>query len=73
MIARTTQITLMREDGQIFDEDNFTITIDDESGGEFVVVRDLCDDPHEIRICPTEWPELREAINQMVINCKEND
>lgn len=74
MITRTTQITLMKEeDGNIFDEGNFTLTIGDECGGEFVKVREESDEPREILIDPTEWPMLREAIDTMVNYCKEID
>jgi hypothetical protein len=70
MITRTTQITLMKEDGNTFDEDNWVVSIDDESCGEFVIVRDQYDEPSELRIDPKEWPTLREAIDTMIKGCK---
>jgi hypothetical protein len=70
MITRTTQVTLMKEDGRTFDEDNWVVSIDDEGSGEFVIVRNQCDEPSELRIDPKEWPTLREAIDTMIGSCK---
>ena len=70
-MIRTTQVTVMKDGGCTFDEENYVITIEDEANGEFVVMRELCDvKDSEIRIDPKEWPELREAIDLMISNCK---
>jgi hypothetical protein len=71
MITRTTQVTLMQEDGNVFDECNWVVSIDDESAGEFVILRDQCDEPSELRIDPEEWPTLREAIDKMIGECNK--
>jgi hypothetical protein len=58
---------------RIFSEMATTISIDDESGGEFVVVRQNADrlQAGEIQITPEEWPSLRSAINKMVMMCRD--
>jgi hypothetical protein len=66
MIARTTQVTLMKEDGNTFDEGNFVLTIEDEGSGEWVKIVEQQDEEHNIRIDPTEWPMLLEAIDGMM-------
>jgi hypothetical protein len=66
MIARTTEITLMKEDGNTFDEGNFVLAIEDEGSGEWVKIVEQQDEEHNIRIDPAEWPVLREAIDKMM-------
>lgn len=55
-----------------FSERATIIEIDDEAGGEFVVIRQQTDEPHEQRIAidVTEWPALRAAINRAVRTCR---
>jgi hypothetical protein len=70
MIARTTEITLMKVGGNTFDEGNYTISIVDEAAGEYVKIVEQCDEHHQICVDPTEWPELRAAIDTMINTCK---
>ena len=70
MITRTTQVTLVKEGGNLFDEGNYTITIEDLAAGEFVKVVEENDENHVIEIDPAEWPMLRKAIDTMIKNCK---
>jgi len=71
MKPRITQLTVVPEGMPIFDELAITVTIDDEAGGEFVVVRGQTDTHHgSVAINPSEWPALRDAIDQMVKECK---
>jgi len=47
------------------------VTIEDEAGGEFVVVRGNTDTHHgSVAINPNEWPAVRDAIDRMVKECK---
>lgn len=73
MIERITQLTIAPEGEPIFSEKAFAVQIEDDAGGEFLSVH--CHDDQcksgEIRIDPSEWPALREAINRMVKECKE--
>jgi hypothetical protein len=68
-MKRITQITVVPDGEPIFSERAVTISIRDEAAGEFVVVKQLTDDPQEIAIDPEEWPALREAIDEMIKEC----
>jgi|TARA_Y100000310_G_scaffold182627_1_gene182702 hypothetical protein len=70
MKPRTTQVTLTKDGGDIFDEGNYVISVDNIGGGEFISVRELCNEEHEIGINPDDWPELRNAIEDMIEACK---
>ena len=69
---RTIKVMLMDKDSAIFARDVWTVEIDDEAGGEFIVVKsgqeDL--DPGKILIDPDEWPQLRALIDRMVSECR---
>jgi len=70
VITRTTQVTLLpAEDSDLFDERGFTITIVDEAGGEFI---EVVNDDFKMRVDPSEWPELRAAIDRMIGECKHD-
>lgn len=71
-MIRTTQLTIMPDGGSIYDLGTTTVTLDDESGGEFVVVEEQQENGSgKIRIDHLQWPELREAINHMIGECKK--
>lgn len=65
--TRVTRLHVLPEGEPLFSEQAYTVEIDDEAGGEFVVVSD-CEG--KIRLNPEEWPALRRAINQMVKECR---
>jgi hypothetical protein len=44
------------------------ISIEDEGGGEFVKAEQA--NTGSILINPDEWPELREAIDRMITECR---
>jgi hypothetical protein len=50
-----------------------TVRIDDEGGGEFVVLEQENDTGpvHRIAIDPAEWPILKQAIEMALGQCKE--
>ena len=66
--TRVTRVHVLPEGEPLFDERGFSVEIDDEGGGEFVVVHDR---DGEIRLNAEEWPALREAIDRMVKECRE--
>ena len=72
METRQTRLTVAPEGDPIFSEGGFAVEIDDEGGGEFVVVTDYAG-PYggKIGIGPSQWPALRAAIDQMVGECRE--
>lgn len=71
--TRITQLTVAPHGAPIFSEMSTTVTIDDEAAGEFVVVEQSARDaPGKIALGPDEWPVLREAIDKMIKECREN-
>lgn len=73
MIERTTRIVVLPPGEPLFSELATEIEIQDEAGGEFVVVRqcrDTADKAGEIKVDPEEWPELRAAVDRMVAQCQ---
>ena len=72
-MIRTTQLTVAPEREPVFSELAFTVTLDDEAAGEFVVLRtnEVRNDNGAISINPEEWPELREAIDRMMQECRK--
>jgi len=70
MKLRVTQITIVPEGEPIFCDLGYTVKIDDEAAGEFIVIEDHNDEYGKIGININEWPALRSAINRMVKNCQ---
>ena len=69
-VTRTTQFIVAPKGHNTFSEHATTITITDESGGEFVVVEQNNDRYSKVAINPEEWPALRAAIDQLVGECR---
>ncbi len=65
--TRITQMTVCPEGESLFSELATRISIDDEGGGEFVVVSQ---ESGKILISPEEWRPLCEAINKMIEQCR---
>jgi hypothetical protein len=68
-----TQVTIMPEGEAIYAETATTITIVDEAAGEFVEVAQHnpnLEGAGKIAITPEEWPELRDAIEEMIGRCR---
>ena len=70
MKTRTTQLTVAPEGEPIFSERAYTVSIDDEAAGEFVVVHALDEAGGKIAIDPADWDELRSAIDHMIKECR---
>ena len=69
--SRVTRVTLAPEGEPIYSERAWTIEIDDEAAGEYVVVGSESDEHDKIRIDAREWPALREEINAMIARCRK--
>ena len=69
MKSRVTQIIVLPEDEPIFSERGYTITIKDESAGEYIEIEDHQEES-KVAINPEEWPAIRAAINKMVKKCR---
>lgn len=69
--TRVTRLLVVPQGEPMYSEMTTTVEIDDEVGGEFVVVsQEGRDDIGKIAINPEEWPALRAAINRMVKACQ---
>jgi hypothetical protein len=64
-VTRVTQLTVAPKGAPVFSEDATTITIEDEGGGEFVIVSQPGRDK-DIGIMSDEWPAIRDAIDRMI-------
>ena len=70
--TRVTRLLVLPVGEPAFSEMATTVEIDDEAGGEFVVVSQCGRvDLGKIAINPEEWPALRAAINRMVRACED--
>jgi len=70
--TRVIKIAVIPKGEPIFNENVTTVEIVDEAAGEFLEVRQLGDSGEEgqIKIDPTEWPDLRAAIERMIKECR---
>ena len=71
-MIRVTELTITPAGEPIFSERGFTVEIEDEGAGEVIVVRE--NDAAiigGIRIDPSEWPELRTAIETLLDGIQE--
>lgn len=76
-ITRVTRISIMPEGEPIFSEQCTHVEIEDEADGEFVVVRQQSEHVdgggQEIQIAPHEWPPLRDAIDELIIDIEKHE
>lgn len=68
--TRVISMVVTPKNEPIFSEGVTTITIEDDSGGEFVVISQSCNDYGKIAINPEEWPLIRDAIDKMIGECR---
>lgn len=73
--ARTTRITIAPPGEPLFSERATVVEIQDEAGGEFVVISQ--DMPShgwtgKLAFEPNEWPVIRDAIDRMIADCRED-
>ena len=75
MTKRLTQLTVLPEGEPIFSEMATQITIEDEATGEYVKVWQIRAHAEKgiIEISPEEWPILRDAIDDMIFECRKED
>ena len=63
-------MTVAPKGSEIYTERATTVTIQDESGGEFVEVEQHGNGRGKIAIDPEEWPALRSAIDTLIGECR---
>ena len=69
--TRVTQLFVWPKGDHIYNELGFVIEITDEGGGEFVEVSPTTD-PGKLRIDLRCWPALRDAIERLLGECRED-
>jgi len=70
--TRVTRVHVLPKGDQLFSELATIVEIDDESGGEFVIVRQHAgyETRECIRIAPDEWAAIRDAIDTAIGQCR---
>jgi len=68
MKVRPLALIVVPDSEPLFHERATRIEIEDEGGGEFVVLRQP--EGGKITVDPSEWPLLRAAINRMIRQCR---
>ena len=70
---RTITVLVNKPDEPIFSDLATKVEISDEAAGEFLKVSQSNDKAENgtIQITPEEWPVLREAIDMMIKECRE--
>jgi len=70
--TRVTRITVAPKNERIFSEMATHVEIADEAAGEFIVIRQSIGRPEEgeVRIEPEEWPSIRDAVDMMIKNIR---
>ena len=69
--TRVLSLIVLPEGEVIFSEQATTITLEDDAGGEFIVIEQQgLADAGKIRIDPTEWTAIRGAIESMIKECR---
>ena len=71
--ARTLSWALVPQGASICDTRGFSVSIEDDNGGEYVKVVNHDDDHDGITIDPDEWHELQALINVAVSLCRHED
>ena len=73
--SRITQITVLPVGEPIFSERATVVSLDDESGGEFITVKQQMDTTAEmnqtVAFEPEEWEEVKGVIDQMLKDIKD--
>jgi len=72
--ARITQRTILPEGKSLYCDQATKVEIQDEAGGEFILVSQCTDGFGKVGIEPDEWPLLRDVIDEMIKKCRtENE
>ena len=73
--SRITQITVLPVGKPIFSEGATVVSLEDESGGEFITVKQQMDYSSEkdqtLAFDPDEWEEVKGVIDQMFKDIKD--
>lgn len=64
-----TEVTVTRTGESIYSDTATRISMDDEGAGPYVVIRQA-DTTDGVRLTPEEWPDVRQAIEEMMQRCQ---
>lgn len=67
---RTLSIIVMPVGEAIYADSATIVSIEDEAGGEFVLISQDAGDYGKIAVNSEEWPVLRDAIDKMIAECR---
>lgn len=73
MKQRILSMALLPEGEPIFSERGYTVTIEDDAGGEFIKLASHQDDGAAIAFDPAEWPAIQALVDRMVREILENE
>ena len=68
---RVTAVTVCKTGEPIYSDYATRVEIVDEAAGEFVEVSQAGREGGKIAIAPSEWPELRAAIDDLLAACRD--
>jgi hypothetical protein len=69
--TRMTRFVVLPKDTPLFSRCATMIEIDDEGGGEYLVISQHPDaGSQRIKIDRTEWPDICKAIDRMIAECR---
>ena len=71
MEIRIVKVCVVKVGDEIFSESSTDIEIEDEGGGEFIVITQSIFNNTKVAFNPSDWPTIRQAINEMVARCRE--
>lgn len=74
--TRVIETAVLPKGREIFDENGYRVLVDDEAGGEFVVLREQLvqgANPGEVRLDKEAWPQLRAALDSAFASLVEHD
>lgn len=66
MRIRVTKLTVVPDDKAVYSDAATDVELTDEGGGEFLIIRQVGSGDGQIRLDPSEWPTMREAIDRMI-------
>ena len=69
--TRITRLTITPRDSPLYCESGYNVEIVDEAAGEFVRVSGTQEG--ELKIDPSEWPQLQRAIDRMIKRCRSHE
>lgn len=74
-VQRATKLTVLPMGDPIFSELATDIEVEDEGGGEFLIISQTSGNvnrrTNSISISPEEWPAIRDAIESMLAGLRE--